>query len=419
VDNLSHTLAGLLLAECAVALSSARRTPAPARSPHFRALALFGSALANNFPDFDFVYSGVTGGPLGYLLHHRGHTHTLPVALLLGGITFGAAWLIGRRTVSRDELRWLAALCFSGPLVHIAMDFSNNYGVHPFWPVYDGWFYGDAVFILEPFFWAVAIPALVFSARTIVGRVVLALVLLAALGASVALPFIPRASAAALILVSLAMTAACAAARHHVRLALAVFGSSIVAAGFFLASARAKAILRDTVPASDAILDLIVTPMPANPLCFDAWILVTSGETYVARRAVIGPVAGIVPASRCPVDPGGPPTAPLTGAPASTRGDLRWRGAFVAPVSELRELASRNCRAAAFLRYARAPYWTHASDGRLIVGDLRYDRNPGLDFADLVVAREGDDELPCPAAVPPWTPPRRDMLETGHATSAR
>jgi inner membrane protein len=210
------------------------------------------------------------------------------------------------------------------------------------------------------------------------------------------------------------MAAASARARPLVRLALAVSGSWLVAAIFFVASARAKSLLRAAAPATDTILDVIVTPMPANPLCFDAWLLATSHRTYVARRAVVASLAGLVSASRCSTDPSGPPTAPLTGAPPSPTDAVRWRGSFVAPVSELRDLSERNCRAAAFLRYARAPYWTDlvgVSGTPLVVGDLRYDRNPGLDFADIVVAHGGEPDLPCPAAVPPWTPPRRDLLE--------
>jgi inner membrane protein len=404
LDNVSHTLAGLLLAECALEASAARTRVS---SPRFRALALFGSALANNFPDFDFVYTRITGGRLGYLLHHRGHTHTAPIAFLLGLAAFGLVWLIGRASLSRRETQWLAALCLVGPFVHIAMDFSNNYGVHPFWPAYDGWLYGDAVFIVEPFFFVAIVPVLAFAARRTAWRIGLGLLLLAVLGAALVLPFITKISAVALICAAVAMVIACAKSAPRTRLALGVAAPLGVAAVFFAASARAKSLLREASP-SVAIRDLIVTPMPANPLCFEAWTVGTHSGSYVARRATVASLAGIVPASRCPSDDAAQPTAPLADVADPSTDDVRWRGEFVAPLAQLSELATRDCRVAALLRFVRAPYWTVAGDV-VIVGDLRYDRNPGLDFADIAVSRDGR-ETTCPGAVPPWTPPRHDLL---------
>ena len=61
---------------------------------------------------------------------------------------------------------------------HLVLDWTNSYGVHPFWPFDDRWRYGDAVFIVEPWLWVVSVPALVAasSARTVRG--LLSLVLL-------------------------------------------------------------------------------------------------------------------------------------------------------------------------------------------------------------------------------------------------
>jgi hypothetical protein len=41
-----------------------------------------------------------------------------------------------------------------------------------------------------------------------------------------------------------------------------------------------------------------------------------------------------------------------------------------------------------------------------VLGDLRYDRSPGLDFSDLPL----DRAAPCPKRVPPWIPPRSDLF---------
>ncbi|MGZ8493955.1 MAG: metal-dependent hydrolase, partial [Gemmatirosa sp.] len=80
MDNVTHSLAGLLLAESAVQLRARRTGAAP--SPRFRAVAAVASMIAANLPDADLLYTGVGGDRLTYMLHHRGHTHTVVVALL-------------------------------------------------------------------------------------------------------------------------------------------------------------------------------------------------------------------------------------------------------------------------------------------------------------------------------------------------
>src|SRR5690606_11812657 len=80
LDNLTHSLAGLIMGDAAVAW---RERAGPALTPRQRGAVVTTAVLANNLPDFDFVYVGITSGQLGYLLHHRGHTHTLPAVVPL------------------------------------------------------------------------------------------------------------------------------------------------------------------------------------------------------------------------------------------------------------------------------------------------------------------------------------------------
>ena len=184
-----------------------------------------------------------------------------------------------------------------------------------------------------------------------------------------------------------------------------VGGCFAVAAVFFGAAGAARSAVR-RVPTAGAVHEVIVTPMPANPFCFAALTLETDASLYIARRATVAPWPALFPLHRCP-DGDDEPTAPL--AP-STRADspaVRWRGEFTAPLDELRSLARDNCQAAALLRFVRAPYWTKDGEGALVFGDLRYDRNPALDFSDARIERRPSR---CPANVPSWTPPRADIL---------
>jgi hypothetical protein len=84
---------------------------------------------------------------------------------------------------------------------------------------------------------------------------------------------------------------------------------------------------------------------------------------------------------------------------------VRWTGRYRAPLRELSALDARSCYAAAFLRYARVPFWLESA-GTTVVGDLRYDRAPELEFAEMEVPSSAN----CPRWVPSWIPPRSSLL---------
>jgi inner membrane protein len=415
LDNLTHTLAGLLLAEAAV---QARAPKAEASAP-FRAAAYFASAWVNNAPDLDFVYAGVTERPIGYLLHHRGHSHTVPIGIAIGVVTA----VVGIALARRNDWRWsrsdritFVALCFLGPFVHVAMDFSNNYGVRPFWPAYSGSFYGDAVFIVEPLFWAASIPSLYFAARTKLGRFVLAAVL--ALGVvacwTVALApettrLVPRGVAGAVTVAALGSTLVARRLGPRARVAFAVAASWTVAAIFFAGSSTARATIRRSLAtAGHAIHDVVITPLPANPFCEAALVVQTDGDDYVVQRAMVATVPALYPSESCPTAADGNPTAPLSPVAAVSTPAVTWKGEYRAPLRELSDLAHTNCQAAALFRFLRVPYWVDAGPDELVLGDLRYDRRKDLDFSDVLIAKH---PARCPEAVPSWIPPRLDLLE--------
>ena len=192
MDNLTHTLIGVLVGETVhtVAPSNASGLTESQRRNLFLPVMVVGS----NLPDLDFLYSTFSGNKLDYLLEHRGHSHTVVGAVLTALLLLAACelWMrIAKRTPTRGDRRWLAVAALLGPLLHIAMDGTNSYGVHPFWPVHNGWLYGDAVFIVEPALWIAAAP-LTFRLRTVVARVLVALVLFAGIALSVTTGLVPR-----------------------------------------------------------------------------------------------------------------------------------------------------------------------------------------------------------------------------------
>jgi inner membrane protein len=75
------------------------------------------------------------------------------------------------------------------------------------------------------------------------------------------------------------------------------------------------------------------------------------------------------------------------------------------PRDELAQLAATRCEIAAFLRFARAP-WAERIKDRWVIGDLRYDREAQLGFSEI----ELEQREKCPRHVPPWIPPRGELL---------
>jgi hypothetical protein len=98
-------------------------------------------------------------------------------------------------------------------------------------------------------------------------------------------------------------------------------------------------------------------------------------------------------------------TAPMTRVVDPQSSSVLWHGEIKMPSGELAELARSHCVAAEFLRFARVP-WTATRGDTQVLGDLRYDRERELGFAEI--------ELPTPVETcpkpAPWLPPRADLL---------
>lgn len=133
------------------------------------ALATVTLVLAAEAPDIDVL--GNLRGPVYGFAHHRGITHTLVgtpfVAALVLGVVYLLYRLMKRRRPEPAGAEGSSAVAHLGPpaqprwgvlygfaclsvLVHILLDFTNNYGVRPFEPFSYRWYSWDIVFIFEP-----------------------------------------------------------------------------------------------------------------------------------------------------------------------------------------------------------------------------------------------------------------------------
>lgn len=111
--------------------------------------------LAAEAPDLD-ILAGFKGRTFGFA-HHRGFTHSLLGGILVALAVVGVVYLFWRlrgRKVKYPNLppRWglLLLLAYLASLSHILLDFTNNYGVRPFWPFSERWYSWDIVFIVDP-----------------------------------------------------------------------------------------------------------------------------------------------------------------------------------------------------------------------------------------------------------------------------
>jgi inner membrane protein len=146
MDNLTHSLVGL----------AASKAGLEKLSPYASLCCL----VASNAPDSDIAVL-LFGDRWTYLEHHRGITHsivgTLVLAFLVPLLFYGLDRLISRLR-SRAPTIKLKGLIITSLVVsatHPLLDWTNNYGIRPLLPWSARWFYGDFVFIVDPFMWLV------------------------------------------------------------------------------------------------------------------------------------------------------------------------------------------------------------------------------------------------------------------------
>lgn len=188
MDPLAHTLFGATLAEAGLK----RRT-------RYATATLL---IAANLPDVDAV-AGLWGGDVE-LYFRRGWTHgvlAMPAwpLLLTAGVWLWHRW---RKKGARSPQaagggqapdapphfrpRAILALAFLGVWSHPFLDWLNTYGVRWLMPFDGRWFYGDTLFIVEPWFWLL-MAAGVVMARSSTWRSITGWLLLAALATALVL----------------------------------------------------------------------------------------------------------------------------------------------------------------------------------------------------------------------------------------
>ncbi|HXC60388.1 MAG TPA: hypothetical protein VN645_13825, partial [Steroidobacteraceae bacterium] len=173
------------------------------------------------------------------------------------------------------------------------------------------------------------------------------------------------------------------------------------AAAAVVASRRVEAAGRK--PAGFQTLDQVLSPSPAQPFCWDVLLLQRRGDEYVARRGQLNIIAA--PTCRSILAAAG--TAPMASVPQPATHGLRWSGEFAMSRARLAALADENCTTRALMQFVRAPFATETPQG-WVLGDLRFDREPGLGMAEVLAGPQAAADCPHHA---PWIAPRADLLQ--------
>jgi inner membrane protein len=148
MDNLCHSLAGAALAE--------------AGFKRHTTLATSTLIIASNLPDIDVAVFATDTLAMSF---RRGWTHGVLAMAVLPAVLALAMMAVDRLRSRHANVRGLLLLAYVGTWLHVFMDFLNSYGVRLLMPFSNQWFYGDALYIVDPFLY------LFFGGAIVAGRI--------------------------------------------------------------------------------------------------------------------------------------------------------------------------------------------------------------------------------------------------------
>jgi inner membrane protein len=155
MDPVAHTLVGAAMAEAGL--------------KRFSRYASATLIIGANLPDLDAV-AQLWGADVS-LYVRRGWSHGILAMLVLPLVLAGLIWAWhrwrGHRRLDAPPFRprVVVALAFLGVWCHPLLDWLNTYGVRLLMPFSETWFYGDTLFIIDPWFWLLSAAGLVLACQ--------------------------------------------------------------------------------------------------------------------------------------------------------------------------------------------------------------------------------------------------------------
>jgi inner membrane protein len=228
MDNLTHTLTGVLLARAGLS----RLTPR----------GVWIAAIAANIPDIDVV--SLAGGPATYFVYHRWITHavvSVPVMAILPVLVVAA--------IFRTKLPWVKAWVVSLVAVasHLLLDYTNPYGIRLWLPFTDAWPALNVTHVVDIWIWALLLAGVAWP------------MLSGLVGSEIGAKARPGRGAAIAALV----------------------GIALYDSGRYILHDRAVQTLQSRVYDGVAARRAVAFPHFANPLAWDGWV-----ETEKSWQAV-------------------------------------------------------------------------------------------------------------------------------------
>jgi len=271
MDPLTHTLLGANLAST--------RLGAKTR------LATAALVIGVNAPDID-VFSYLVGGDFG-IGFRRGWTHGVLALVVLPFVVTGVLLLFDRlrpRAGLRASPGVLLGLSALAILTHPCLDWLNNYGLRWLMPFRGAWFYGDAVFIVDPWLWMILGTGWLIGRKPTIGLVTT----WAVFTSLIAFVVWNRAERyiAIVAIVSVVLLAALLARSKRIEAKREFFAvTALVLATTFIVGmigihATTVSRVRDALVAGGVlpIEDLMVGPLPLDPRTWD--VVVELPKTY-------------------------------------------------------------------------------------------------------------------------------------------
>ena len=290
MDNLTHSLVGLTAAKAGL----------ERLSPGATTLAI----IAANAPDVDVAIL-LTGDRWTYLQHHRGITHAIvgvvALALLVPLIFHGVdrLWSRFRQRGHTTKLGGLMIVSLLVTATHPLLDWTNNYGMRFFLPWSPKWYYGDLVFIVDPYIWLVLGGASFLLTSTtyfrtvvwaVVGAVLTMLVLAGSRRAGFPPPFFLTAFWIAGLVTLILMSVF--GARRRLGATLAIIALIVVPLYWsFLGYVHSRAVSlayrsAQMIAPDESVSRLAVMPTLANPSQWDS-VFETERATYRFRLRLL------------------------------------------------------------------------------------------------------------------------------------
>lgn len=156
MENVAHTLVGAVMAKAGL--------------DRVTELAMPTCLIAANLPDIDAL-SGFWGSE-SYFRFHRSFTHSFAGICVLTVLLAWIVFMYDRKVRLKQNpnspptsFKGLLLVSFLGLLSHLALDYTNAYGVRPLLPWSGHWFYGDIAFIVDPWIWGILGLGLFFAIK--------------------------------------------------------------------------------------------------------------------------------------------------------------------------------------------------------------------------------------------------------------